>query len=180
MGMKLIVVYDIFDQPRAGKCISDLLPDVVKIQYLSLNALLGWPHLLGTSTHEHLFKHGGIETVIQALVEYSDPETIAIGYSAGGTALWRAVQAGMSLQGLFCVSSTRLRELGPIEPHTHTYFGSKDSNRPNDNWLSQASPNHTILQDVGHNFYQRTFSRLGALYCQKIADDIACFHTQYP
>jgi len=136
--------------------------------------------LQGDPVHERLFKHNGIDAVVQALQTYSDPDTIALGYSAGGTALWRAVQAGMSLKGLFCISSTRLRELVSVAPYSHTYFGSEDAHRPHDLWLKKAPSRYSIFKGASHNFYDGSCDQLAYEYRQTIADDIAQFHAQRP
>jgi dienelactone hydrolase len=176
--MKLIIVSDIFEHPKAQNCISTLLTNLEHVEYLSLNQLCQTPYLSGDALHQHLFENDGIETVAHTLQAHSDPNTIAVGYSAGGTALWRAVQAGMKLKALFCVSSTRLRELGPISPFTHTYFGSLDTGKPNKKWLAKTPTKHFTFEDAEHNFYN-DISSSARKACQIIATDIAHFDTQY-
>ena len=175
--MKLLVINDIFDKPSGADCISTLLPHSGNAEHLSLNRLSNTPHLTGEALHQHLFEQGGIETIVQNLLAYSDPDTLCIGYSAAGTALWRAVQAGMLMKGLFCISSTRLRELGPIFTETYAYFGSLDAANPNEKWLADIPANHMIFKNIGHSFYTET-SLPTRNARQMIAKDIAQFHAR--
>ena len=171
--MKLLILNDIFNQPTPENCISTLLTPHKQVDYLTLNHLCEMPDLRGDALHHHLFEQAGIDTVVQALHAYADPETIALGYSAGGTALWWAAQQGMALKALFCVSSTRLRELGAIVPETHVYFGSLDPHRPNEKWLAQTPANHKVFKNVDHSFYAEPTSSANQQARHIIANDIA-------
>jgi hypothetical protein len=102
--MKLIVINDIFKFPSPQRCISTLLQCDINIEYLSLNILCGMPLMSGKALHGYLFEQDGMNIASHALRAHCDPNTIGLGYSAGGTAFWRAGQNGMLLKGLFCVS----------------------------------------------------------------------------
>lgn len=170
--MKFIVVSDIFEHPYAQNCITSHLSQLEHVAYLSLKTLCKTPDLTGDALHHNLFDQGGIETAAHALQAFGDPDKIALGYSAGGTALWCAAQSGMVLNGLYCVSSTRLRDLGAITPATHTYFGALDTHKPNKKWLKDIPDSHFIFENLGHIFYTET-SALSRKACAKIANDIA-------
>jgi hypothetical protein len=172
--MKLIIVTDIFQMPTRKCCISSLIPCVIDIAHLHLNNLCKRPDLTGEALHHHLMHHGGMGDVVDALRAY-DSATVGVGYSAGGTALWRAVQAGMGLRGLFCVSSTRLREEQVLNIETHTYFGANDPHIPSQNWMAETPTRHTVFQGAAHGFYNSANTDFGNI----IANDIAGFQARF-
>ncbi|MFY0659241.1 MAG: hypothetical protein JXR15_02025 [Shimia sp.] len=150
--MSLIVVTDIHGAPEAELCFSRGLPVTAR---LSLAGLCGQPALSGEALHHHLFKENGMARAIAALNDRlaDQPHLIGLGYSAGGTALWKAVQAGASLAGLICVSSTRLRDESAIGVPTQVFFGETDPGRPSEDWLDSVPDKATVLPNAAHAFY---------------------------
>ncbi|WP_196774363.1 hypothetical protein [Rhodovulum sp. MB263] len=134
------------------------MPLVPEIRRFALNALCGRPDLTGEALHAHLFGAGGLERAVAALAEQvqaggKGAACYGLGYSAGGTALWRAAAGGLPLAGLCCLSSTRLRNERAIMVPTHVFFGEDDPNMPPSDWLKTVPERCTVLRGVGHGYY---------------------------
>lgn len=151
--MKLCVVTDIHRRPEQGLCVSRAFDRSVEVERFSLSALCGRVDLSGDALHGHLFEAGGMDIVVKALCARLCGNTIGLGYSAGGTALWRAVSSGGNLAALACVSSTRLRDEGPIAVPSLVFFGAEDKRRPSDHWLASVPDRAVVLPDAGHDYY---------------------------
>lgn len=151
--MTLLVVTDIHRAPSPEICFSAELAATHPVRHLHLADLCNRPDLSGEALHKHLFLGEGLAQVTAALVAFSNKETIPIGYSAGGTALWQAVQQGMQMARLICVSSTRLRDAGPIDTQHHVIFGQDDPGRPTQDWLDHVPQSYDLIPDAGHAFY---------------------------
>ena len=151
--MKLYVVTDIHNQPTQNQCFSTGLNGSPRVIRLALNELCGRPELTGEALHQHLFRLGGMDDVVSALKQTLKGEIAGLGYSAGGTAFWRAAVAGYSFTALFCVSSTRLRDEAAIATPNHVFFGSKDQGKPSSPWLETIPDQFTVFDDVGHTYY---------------------------
>lgn len=151
--MNLIVVTDIFALPAKADCISEKLPDISSIERFGLSELCEQPNLSGEALHQYLFTKGGLEKVANTLLSIAGKDSFGLGYSAGGTALWRAVTKGLILKGLFCISSTRLRLEKSISTPNHVFFGAKDHGKPSDEWLIEVPQRQTVFEGCGHNFY---------------------------
>lgn len=153
VDMKLAVVTDIYDLPLSSSCLSSHFSMFSEVTRYSLNALCGQADLVGEALHTHLFQNGGIEDAAQALCQVTNDECIGLGYSAGGTAIWRASATEAPFKAIFCISSTRLREETPISIPNQVFFGEHDTNKPSHEWLTKVPGNWTILKNAGHNFY---------------------------
>lgn len=151
--MNLIVVTDIFALPAAVDCISEKLPNVASFERFALNELCGRSDLSGEALHQFLFTGGGLEKASNSLLSAIGNNRFALGYSAGGTVLWRAVAEGFALKGLFCISSTRLRQEKSISTPNHVFFGAKDNGKPSDEWLIDVPQRQTVFEECGHNYY---------------------------
>lgn len=83
---------------------------------------------------------------------------IGIGFSIGGTILWRGYQEGkLSFKRLICISSTRLRnEIEKIDIPTLTIFGEKDSYAPTLEKIQSLGANYRIMPEFDHDFYRET------------------------
>ena len=170
--MKLCIVTDIFSKPTAKDCIVAKLPFVSEVARFALNELCDRPDLVGEPLHRHLFDHNGFDEGIFALRAVLGSGYFGLGYSAGGTLLWRAAAQGMPLNGIFCVSSTRLRNEAAISNPNHVFFGALDQNKPSSKWLSTIPEYHTVFQGVGHSYYLKTDSKEVKETNKKIANHI--------
>lgn len=82
------------------------------------------------------------------------PPLIGLGYSAGGTALCKAVaQKNAPLSGLMCLSSTRLRDEGALPIPNAVIFGENDPGRPSKDWMATVPQHARLLPDTDHAFY---------------------------
>ena len=151
--MKLYVITDIHNKPAQDQCFSTGINGSPRVIRLALNELCGRPELTGEALHRHLFREGGMEVAVGTLEQTLSGDYVGLGYSAGGTALWRAAAAGCSFTALFCVSSTRLRDEAAIATPNHVFFGSKDQGKPSSPWLETIPDQFTVFDDVGHTYY---------------------------
>lgn len=122
---------------------------------LQLADLSGRPGLRGDELHDQLFNEGGILRAVRALCEIDGRACVGIGFSAGGTALWQAVKAGLDLQALICVSSTRLRfETSPLHIPTMVVWAEFDPHRPTESWNDTVPGCCKTYTGKQHDFYR--------------------------
>lgn len=162
----LLVVGDIRGCPK-------VFEPLVRFEHrnLQLADISGRPDLSGEELHNHLFKGDGLERAVQSLCEES-PSCLGIGFSAGGTALWHAVKAGLNLQALICISSTRLRfEVYPLHIPTLAIWGECDPNRPHDTWNDAVPSCSQTYAAKPHDFYSADIANPGS----DLRKDIAAF-----
>lgn len=152
----LLIVTDIFGCPKQSDISPRQGPDRQKYRHLTLSELSGRPGLNGEDLHKHLFQEAGLEAVLEKLAETGGFGWIGLGYSAGGTALWRAVSGGLDLSALICVSSTRLRyETSSLSIPTYTFWGEHDKDRPSEDWNRAVPTSARTYSGAGHDFYRR-------------------------
>lgn len=173
--MKLCVVTDIHSQPTLLNCLSRKLPMVGEITRFTLSELSEKPDLVGEDLHHHLFTQGGMKTAIHNLKSNWEEGSWGLGYSAGGTALWGAAASGHAFTGIFCISSTRLRNEEAIDTPHQVFFGRQDQNIPTASWLSTIPKHYTLLENAGHTYYLDAESHAAALTCQAILRDMRNF-----
>lgn len=151
--MRIILVSDIHGLPQSA----DWLGEGVDTEIVKLSAAAGAEPLSGEALHHHLLTAGGMETAVEHLLALGGADVVGLGFSAGGTALWRAVARGMPLQTLVCVSSTRLRlETSRLPIPVHTFWGGADPNAPDEIWRGTVPTSSRVYQDRDHGFYQQT------------------------
>lgn len=149
--MRLILVSDIHGLPESA----DWLGEGVDTEIVRLSAAAGAEPLSGEALHHHLFAEGGMETAVEHLLMFGGADAVGLGFSAGGTALWRAVAQGMRLKALVCVSSTRLRmETTRLPVPAHTFWGGADPHKPDEAWLRAMPTTSTVYEELEHGFYQ--------------------------
>lgn len=149
--LPLLVIGDIFGEPTPEVCFSHVLTDAV-ITRQNLAPLAGRPDLGGEALHGHLFETGGMDQAVQGLARAITTPTFALGYSAGGTLLWRLARIAPIL-GLICISSTRLRDETALPIPSLTIFGEDDPNRPTDHWCGSVPTAAQTLTGASHSFY---------------------------
>jgi hypothetical protein len=150
--MRIILASDIHGLPTDA----DWLGEDLEVEIIRLSAAAGAGHLTGEALHQYLFSDGGMDAAIAHLASFGDGETAGIGFSAGGTALWRAVAKGMPLRALVCVSSTRLRqETSRLSIPAHTFWGGNDPNIPDETWRASMPTSSRIYEGQEHGFYQK-------------------------
>lgn len=123
--MKLCIITDIHKQPRPRQCLSQRLEASSGVVRLALNELCGRPNLSGETLHQHLFGDGGMDEAVSVLCQTLTGPCVGLGYSAGGTAIWRAAAAGFPFATIFCVSSTRLRDEVSIATPNHVFLAQR-------------------------------------------------------
>ncbi len=161
---RLLIVGDIFgflpdpaDLPGGGEAVH---------RGLRLADLAERPDLDGEALHAHLFGEDGIATVVRRLAATEGGGKVGLGFSAGGTALWRAALAGLDLAALICVSSTRLgaETVAPAIP-TRVFWGGRDPRRPPEAWNATLPIVAVTFPEADHAFYRdRTAPATTALW----------------
>jgi len=117
------------------------------------------PDQLGVHFTIVLFNKDDILHAVQTLREIDGHQRIGIVFSAGGTALWRAVKAGLNLHALICVSSTRPRfETSPPNIPTMVIWGELDPSRPTEDWNNAVPGGWKTYTAKQHDFYRRDIS----------------------
>ena len=150
---KLYLVSDIHVRPQGPGGIPDPLATICEIVYLALNDLCGRPDLSGEALHRHLFCEGGAEVAAARLSTEVDIPGFGLGFSAGGTILWRAAARGVPLLGVFCISSTRLRDEGPMTTPNQVFFGGRDPLQPPSDWLDRVPERSIVHPGATHDYY---------------------------
>lgn len=160
--MHLLILTDIHERPAPRLCLSTRLvrqlPQISTCSTFALAELSGRPDLSGAALHDHLFGGPGMDRAVTAVTRHAEVAArqqlvLGLGYSAGGTALWRAAHAGLNLKALVCMSSTRLRDEMALELPTFTVFGGFDENRPSDKWLAETPSDSLVIDNAAHDFY---------------------------
>ncbi len=160
--LHLLILTDIHERPAPRLCLSTRLvrqlPQIETCSTFALAELSGRPDLSGEALHTHLFEHAGMDTAVTAVTRHANVAArhqmvLGLGYSAGGTALWRAARAGLDLKALVCLSSTRLRDEVALDLPTFTVFGAQDAQRPTDDWLANTPSDSLVIADAAHDFY---------------------------
>ena len=170
--MKFCVVTDIHDQPSQEQCFSTKIETSSGVVRLALNELCGRPNLSGEALHQHLFTHGGMDEAVSVLRQTLKGHFVGLGYSAGGTAVWRAAAAGFPFTAIFCVSSTRLRDEVSITIPNHVFFGAEDQRKPSYEWLSKIPDRSTVFDEVGHTYYLHSGSNAVCETRARILEDM--------
>ncbi len=103
-----------------------------------------------------LFISLGIEDAVESLSCEKESFDIGIGFSIGGTILWKSYQERkLSLKKLICISSTRLRmETKKINIPTITVFGEKDNCAPSSEKMNDLGAICKIIPEFDHDFYR--------------------------
>ncbi len=107
------------------------------------------------SIHEQ-FKKTGIENAVNSLLKVEKQTIdIAIGFSIGGTILWKAILKGLKVKRLIGISATRLRlESRKIPCSSKLYFGLLDQYKPSAEWLETMPTDYEVLENRHHDMYK--------------------------
>jgi len=157
MKPRLVILSDLWGKEKSD-WVSDYveqLKDKFEIQFYDCCELgaIDRTNYTEESLHSQ-FMNGGIEKVIENLLEAEKNQIDILAFSIGGTIAWKAAFKGLDVRNLFAVSSTRLRFEEEIPNGViNLYYGENDINRPSDNWFEKHSINFEIIKNKEHNFY---------------------------
>lgn len=166
---KLLIVPDIFNYPATHDTLFQRMVQGQSYCYMPLAELSDGVGLKGEDLHRHLFDKGGIDIAWRRLNVLSERGWIGVGFSAGGTVLWKAAVDSVLLSALVCISSTRLRfETAGLSIPSQLYWGELDSNRPSSDWHETYSDAHTVFSGAGHDFY-KTHAPFEHILAERIA-----------
>ncbi|MEQ9296969.1 MAG: hypothetical protein RIF33_00325 [Cyclobacteriaceae bacterium] len=103
--------------------------------------------------HEQ-FINFGIQNAVNKLIELEKESKIYIGCSVGGVIAWKAGLAGLRIQELVTISSTRLRkETDKPNCPVRMYFGEFDKYKPDRDWLITINCTCEIIEGGNHDIY---------------------------
>lgn len=151
--MKCIVLTDINGLPSPETCFLSGLRGSISVERVGLGELLGVPHR-GKDLYCALVQGGFDVTAAKVIEQFGDAE-IGVGYSSGGTVLWKGILRGFRLKRLVCISSTRLRDEDPhaMSIPALTVFGDQDASRPPALWGEGSDLERLFLPSAEHAFY---------------------------
>ncbi|MEM0575920.1 alpha/beta hydrolase [Flavobacterium polysaccharolyticum] len=150
MKPRLIILSDLWGKEKSD-WVSDYveqLKDKFEIQFYDCCELGAIDSTNYTEESLHIqFVNGGIEKVIENLLEAEKNQIDILAFSVGGTIAWKAALKGLDIRNLFAVSSTRLRFEEDIPNGViKLYYGENDINKPSNNWFEKHSINFEIIK----------------------------------
>lgn len=102
------------------------------------------------------FVAGGIENAVKNLEEEEKESICVLGFSIGGSIAWKASLAGLKVQNLFAVCSTRLRyEAEKPSASIQLFYGENDAYQPDIDWLKKMDLKPIKYSNEGHECYQK-------------------------
>lgn len=158
-----VVIGDIHDAPAPGQCLRRSTA-TQPVRRLSLRDLL--PSSQSQANVHQALVEGGFHLAAERLAKKIPRATVGLGYSAGGTLLWKAVRLGMQIEALVCIASTRLRDEDPREIQVPTLVVSEEHDpfAPGKDWAIGSSVRHIVLGGCEHGFYNTDRGRFAASF----------------
>lgn len=157
MKPRLVILSDLWGKEKSDWVFDyvEKLKDKFEIQFYDCCELGAIDSTNYTEESLHFqFVNGGIEKVIENLLEAEKNQIDILAFSIGGTIAWKAALKGLDIRNLFAVSSTRLRFEEDIPNAViKLYYGENDINKPSSNWFEKYAINFEIIKNKGHNFY---------------------------
>lgn len=161
MKPRLIILSDLWGKHDANwvKNYSNPLSNYFDIHFYDTCELaeIDTIEYIETKLHQQ-FVNGGIEKAVINLIEIEKNEISILAFSIGGTIAWKAGIAGLKINKLIALSSTRLRyEEKKPKCNIQLIYGDLDKNKPTQEWLSEMAINTEIIPNVNHDFYKTDF-----------------------
>lgn len=114
------------------------------------------------------FLEGGIEKAVINLLKEENDEIIALGFSIGGLIAWRAALAGLKIQYMCLLSSSRLRyETEMPNCSMDLYYAEFDDFQPSGNWFQAHEIKRNIIKNEKHEFYRK--NKFAKTICDNIS-----------
>lgn len=170
MKSRLIILSDLW-----GKANSDwmhyyheLLEPVFNLQYYDCCELGGVDTLTFNEEAIHSqFVNFGVEVAIKRLLELEKGKVSVLAFSIGGTIAWKAGLAGLKIENLYAISSTRLRyEINKPNCFIKLYYGNNDAYKPGLVWLENTKVPYQVISGGDHLIY--TDKGFSAMVCKEI------------
>lgn len=100
------------------------------------------------------FINNGIDTAVKNLISLEKESINILAFSIGGTIAWKAGLAGLKINDLHAISSTRLR-LETEKPNCkiHLTYGENDKFKPNSEWFKKMDMECIIVKNGNHLCY---------------------------
>lgn len=151
---RLIILSDIFggENPKWISDYARILESKFEIKYYDVIKLA---EIDASEVDIHnQFINGGIERAVQNLLNLEREPVSVLGFSIGGTIVWKSVLRGLKCSQLIAVSSTRLRfETEVPNCKINLYYGELDLNTPKTEWFLDLKIVNQIFEDQGHHLY---------------------------
>lgn len=102
------------------------------------------------------FLEFGIEKAIHNLLKVKPNSLLNIlAFSIGGTIAWKATLAGLKVEKMYLISSTRLRyEVQKPNCDIYLFYGENDAYQPSKDWLKKMKLDCKISSNAAHEFYR--------------------------
>jgi pimeloyl-ACP methyl ester carboxylesterase len=158
-----VIIGDIHDAPAPCQCLRRPMA-TQPVRRLSIRDLLPSSQC-EAGVHQALV-NGGYGSAAARLANEFPRAAVGLGYSAGGTLLWKAVRLGMQVEALICIASTRLRDEDPkeIQVPTLVVSGGHDPFAPGEDWAIGSNVRHIVLRGCEHGFYITDSGRFAASF----------------
>lgn len=102
------------------------------------------------------FVAGGITNAVENMLQKEKEIISVLGFSIGGYIAWKASLAGLKIQNIFAISSTRLRyETQKPSGEIALFYGEDDTYKPDDNWFKKLEINHKFYKSEKHELYKK-------------------------
>lgn len=156
---RLIILSDLWGKEKSEwvSHYEEMLKELFEIKYYDC-CVLGD---IDTSTfsEENIhrqFLNGGIEKSITTLLQNETEELDVLGFSIGGYIGWKAALAGLKVNSITAVSSTRIRyEQQKPKGVIELYFGEYDNFKPDNDWFERLNLERNIFRQEDHDFYRK-------------------------
>ncbi|WP_431243908.1 alpha/beta hydrolase [Flavobacterium sp. P21] len=154
---RLILLSDLFGgNPEWVQYYVEILETKFDVQFYDVLKLAQIDSSNDEKEIHNQFLSGGIEKVVNNLLDSEKGEVAILGFSIGGTIAWKASLRGLKTTQLVAVSSTRLRfETEMPNCEIKLYFGEKDLNKPNPQWFSDLEITSHLFENEYHELYSR-------------------------
>ncbi len=170
MKKKILIVSDIvgFKKTTWISHYLDCLSEIFEITILDINNLTD-TYFEDIDKRYKKFIEVGIDEVVKYLSKSNSEYDVLIGFSMGGTILWKYKKNINSSSDLICISSTRLRfENSTPRGRNLLLFGDLDMKLPSPDWLKTHKKDIKILSGKDHDFFKEV--RNIETICQRIID----------
>lgn len=172
---KLLILSDLWGNADAQwlSHYKELLSPIFDIVYYDSAELASIDTDMLTEEYLHQqYINGGIDRAVESLINREKEEVSVLGFSIGGTIVWKAGLAGLKIKNLTAVSSTRLRHEN-MKPNTkiNLYYGELDPVIPDINWFARHGLDKKLFEQENHTCYWK--QEIAQKIFQEIRSDIS-------
>jgi hypothetical protein len=134
----------------------DYLSDSFEITILDINDLIE-TYIGNLDERYRKFIEKGMKEAVKSLSISSTEYDVLIGFSLGGTILWKYKINSNCSQDLICISSTRLRLEKTIPKGKNLLiFGDLDESKPSIEWFNSHNLDTEIIKEKSHDLFKES------------------------